>query len=218
MPNKTDRRAYHRVTDGEGETTDGFFHINNNSPGNIKSGNYAAHTWKLNTGSIGSSICAMGGGVWNDPFGGRFPVKPIQVDALVKDTVLLCKEYHIGITPRTVLSHAEVEITLGVKQKNKWDFDYSLWGKDGRDAIAIGNELRQEIISQLGGKITPPVDSLPVLRQGSQGQVVRKLQLKLYLTVDGIFGPLTRRAVVDFQHRNGLLPDGIVGRMTWEAL
>ena len=33
--------------------------------------------------------------------------------------------------------------------------------------------------------------------------------------IDGIFGPLTRSAVVKFQIDNGLVPDGIVGPRTW---
>ncbi|MET7292459.1 peptidoglycan-binding protein [Streptomyces griseoloalbus] len=36
--------------------------------------------------------------------------------------------------------------------------------------------------------------------------------------VDGIFGPLTQRAVKRFQTRDGLVVDGVIGRGTWEAL
>lgn len=37
-------------------------------------------------------------------------------------------------------------------------------------------------------------------------------------SIDGIFGPVTLAAVKAFQSANGLNPDGIVGRLTWEIL
>ncbi|HEY1012917.1 MAG TPA: peptidoglycan-binding domain-containing protein, partial [Herpetosiphonaceae bacterium] len=56
------------------------------------------------------------------------------------------------------------------------------------------------------------------------GPSVEDLQERLvalgYLAapVDGVFGPLTERAVVAFQTRNRLASDGIVGPATWRAL
>ena len=38
------------------------------------------------------------------------------------------------------------------------------------------------------------------------------------VTVDGIFGPNTRNAVIAAQRALGLTPDGIVGPITWNAL
>ncbi len=61
-------------------------------------------------------------------------------------------------------------------------------------------------------------------RQGSQGAEVRTIQTKLRRwgyydgAVDGIFGAATRRAVVKFQQKNGLTPDGVVGPNTLRAL
>lgn len=36
--------------------------------------------------------------------------------------------------------------------------------------------------------------------------------------IDGLFGPLTKEAVRDFQGSNGLTVDGIIGPQTWAAL
>ncbi len=64
----------------------------------------------------------------------------------------------------------------------------------------------------------------PTLRLGSRGAFVRYLQQKLLSklypvgSIDGVFGEQTRSAVVAFQTENGLVPDGIVGRNTWELV
>ncbi len=63
-----------------------------------------------------------------------------------------------------------------------------------------------------------------VLKQGSRGEDVKTVQRKLknwgYYSgsVDGIYGPATKKAVEYFQRKNGLTADGIVGRKTFEAL
>lgn len=62
------------------------------------------------------------------------------------------------------------------------------------------------------------------VKQGSRGETVKKIQRKLknwgYYNgaIDGIFGTQTRNAVIYFQRRNGLTPDGIVGTKTFKAL
>ena len=65
--------------------------------------------------------------------------------------------------------------------------------------------------------------NIPTLRFGSRGASVKTLQSILnehgaHLTVDGIFGNLTKLAVISFQGLNDLQKDGIVGRKTWEKL
>lgn len=60
--------------------------------------------------------------------------------------------------------------------------------------------------------------SAVVLKMGSAGPAVAALQRKLGVAADGIFGPITRRAVRRFQRRAGLLVDGIAGPQTLAAL
>lgn len=68
-----------------------------------------------------------------------------------------------------------------------------------------------------------------VLRRGSEGEAVARLQRQLVehgymredgspLRVDGKFGPVTEAAVMRFQARAGLVPDGVVGRDTAAAM
>ena len=57
------------------------------------------------------------------------------------------------------------------------------------------------------------------MRKGSSGPTVERLQRLLGgLTPDGKFGPLTEKAVKDYQRAHGLVDDGIVGPKTWGAL
>lgn len=61
------------------------------------------------------------------------------------------------------------------------------------------------------------------LRKGSRGEDVRELQRILrkagfVLEIDGIFGGITRQAVLTYQGTHALERDGIVGPMTWGAL
>jgi hypothetical protein len=57
-----------------------------------------------------------------------------------------------------------------------------------------------------------------VVKRGDRGDAVRKVQSSLGVTADGVFGPLTERAVKRFQRRKGLIVDGIVGPQTRAAL
>tara|TARA_B110000503_G_scaffold7399_1_gene10014 strand:- start:3142 stop:3966 length:825 start_codon:yes stop_codon:yes gene_type:complete len=54
-----------------------------------------------------------------------------------------------------------------------------------------------------------------LLRKGDNNENVKKLQAKLGLTPDGIFGSGTETAVKAWQTKNGLGVDGIVGDGTW---
>jgi putative chitinase len=57
-----------------------------------------------------------------------------------------------------------------------------------------------------------------VLKVGSEGADVKKLQEKLGVEAIGKFGPKTEAAVKAWQKANGLKDDGIVGDATWSKL
>lgn len=64
----------------------------------------------------------------------------------------------------------------------------------------------------------------PTISQGAQGPAVRWAQYLLvrrtlsYQQIDGVFGPVTKTAVEEFQQSEGLAVDGIVGPQTWNVL
>ena len=57
-----------------------------------------------------------------------------------------------------------------------------------------------------------------LLKLGSEGEDVKKLQIKLGVDPIGKFGPKTDAAVKAWQQSNGLTADGIVGPATWNRM
>lgn len=57
-----------------------------------------------------------------------------------------------------------------------------------------------------------------LLKRGSCGEDVKKVQKALHLIEDGIFGPLTEEAVKAYQREHNLKIDGIVGDKTFAKM
>jgi len=62
------------------------------------------------------------------------------------------------------------------------------------------------------------VEEKRTLSKTSRGDDVQFVQSFLGIDADGIFGSETYKAVVKFQTKHNLLPDGIVGPNTWQSL
>jgi hypothetical protein len=158
VPNATDLRAYHLLTTGEGEFVRGIPSIAANS-GTLKPG-YSAHTLNANTDAISVALCCMGGARERPLDLGRWPMLERQVEALCLLTRVLSERYEIPISRSTTLSHAEVESTLGVPQRAKWDFTILPFRPDLVGAHAVGDWIR----AQIGGVVVTepqPVTSNP---------------------------------------------------------
>lgn len=69
-----------------------------------------------------------------------------------------------------------------------------------------------------GEKVYDPALMVRTLRAGMRGPDVAALQRKLHVTADGVFGPVTERAVNKLKDRMGLTPDGHVGHRLRKAL
>lgn len=149
-----DRQHYHVLIEGDGKVVKGFPSIAANSLPRVRPG-YAAHTLKCNSGSIGVSLCCMGGkDVREKPFNaGKYPLTKSQWAEASSVVAALCKHYGIKVTPETVLSHAEVQGNLGIKQAGKWDiavlpFDPSTYNT----AKKVGDRFRAEVAAKMAGK------------------------------------------------------------------
>ena len=62
--------------------------------------------------------------------------------------------------------------------------------------------------------MTMQLYELVLLKPGTRGNAVKKLQEKLAVTADGQFGAGTEKAVRDYQSKNGLKADGVAGPAT----
>jgi len=90
---------------------------------------------------------------------------------------------------------------------------------DGRAGPQTWKALRAR-----GPSAPAPSPAGPPLRKGDMGPDVRKLQTLLEQHgvrtggADGNFGPMTQKAVTEFQRAKGLSANGVAGPETWAAL
>ncbi len=147
--NSGDKEHYHFLREGDGTLVRGKWPVTANEK--IVKGKYAAHTLNCNTGSIGHSMCAMGGeGVQEEPFkAGQWPLTETQWDATMGDLADLCIAYSIPVTPKTVLTHAEVAANLGIPQRGKWDITRLPFLPNVKGAKAVGDLMRAEVTAEL---------------------------------------------------------------------
>jgi hypothetical protein len=156
--NTIEADAYHFIIQWDGKVEAGLDKPEDNIPP-LRQGAYAAHTLNLNSNSIGIAVDAMAGAV-ERPFNkGSNPITEPQVESLVHLTARLCLKYGIPLSRKTTLSHAEVEPTLKVKQRQKWDITWLPGMTKPLDPVIIGDQLRArtaEAIAKLQAKETAP--------------------------------------------------------------
>lgn len=143
----TDKGHYHILIEADGKLVRGAPSIAANGIGG--SGPRANHTLNCNTGSIGVALCCMAGAVERPFRAGSAPMTAVQWKTLGDVLADLCRRYGVPVTPKTVLSHAEVQSNLGIKQRGKWDiarlaFDPSMVG-----AKACGEAMRAMVEARL---------------------------------------------------------------------
>lgn len=122
---------------------------------------------------------------------------------------------------------AQIQNELNEKYGLDIDVD-NIYGNETKKALVKG--LQTELNKQFEGNLvvdgifgTNTYNACINVRRGAEGNITWLIQSMLIchsfnINADGIFGTTTERAVRDFQSRNGLSVDGIVGKNTFNKL
>lgn len=183
-------------------------------------------TFAYNAFGDGSSFnSARGVEVYYSPYN-PFPNESRLLSEQVYNSVI---EF-TGATPRFIgrlsvgiLTNVNCPSTL-IEAGFMTNFDEAKLMLNPMYVLGVGEGACDGVCKYLGVPyVAREVSNYPTIRQGSDGNFVRILQYILNeygydLDTDGRFGGNTLRAVTDFQTKNNLTADGIVGRNTWTAL
>lgn len=134
------------------------------------------------------------------------------------------------ITPKPSEETGKIaQIQNALNEKYGLDIDAdNIYGNETKKALVKG--LQTELNKQFERNLvvdgifgTNTYNACINVRRGAEGNITWLIQSMLIchsfnINADGIFGPATERAVRDFQSRNGLSVDGIVGKNTFNKL
>ncbi|GAC1661718.1 MAG: peptidoglycan-binding domain-containing protein [Flavisolibacter sp.] len=173
-----------------------------------------------------------GHGIWNNVVNGNsnfigieaentggskdYPWPDVQMVAYRRGVAAILQ--HLNQDISFCAGHKEYALPRGRKNDPSFDMiDFRSAVKEIMDGTAGALALipSKELVPPYG---TSP---RPTLRRNSgivQDLLVKKVQSKLNIEIDGLFGAKTEAALRNFQSGHGLVPDGIVGPKTWLAL
>ena len=142
-----ERDAYHALIARDGRVILGTKPPEANR--SAQDGIYAQHTRWLNTGSIGVAVDAMAD-AREVPFDwGSAPVTRAQIDGLARAVADFAETYDIPVSRYSTLTHAEVQPTLGVRQRWKWDITVLPGMTKPGDPVAVGDAIRERVTEAL---------------------------------------------------------------------
>lgn len=189
--------GYHRVVDLSGIAHNGR---DLDRDGDVEE-HVGAHAYGHNRGSLGIVYV---GGIDAVTFKPKDTRTPEQRETLFQEVLGWMRKY--GIPPEKVKGHYEVE------------------PKKACPSFPM-EPFRAELRARLGQTKPSHYDgAYPLVRYGSSGFDVLVLQNFLrrlvpgYAEDSGVFTSATGGAVIQFQQEHSLVPDGVVGKVTWRAL
>lgn len=146
-----------------------------------------------------------------------------QKEAIIEVVALLCKKFNLDVNTNTIVYHHWYDLNTG-KRTDGIGVTKSCPGTNffgGNTVEAANKNLIPLIRQKLNTKTIPTLNR--ILKFGLQGDDVKLLQKQLVklgykIIIDGIFGVQTKQAIIDFQKKNKLIADGVVGKQTWEKL
>ena len=157
--NSTDKKSYHVLVEGSGKLVRGTKSIAANERNSGM--RQASHTLRANTGAIGVSLCCMAG-ARERPFDpGRYPMTEVQWDNAIRAIAELADRYEILVTPTTILTHAEVQPNLHIRQRAKWDITRLAFRDDVAGASAVGDLMRRQVAELLDKGQEDTLSELP---------------------------------------------------------
>lgn len=141
-----DLAHYNDVHDYEGNSYDGGAPAQHQANYDWRRGIGVSHTLNANTGRIGQAFSGMEGAEgWPLMRWGDYPLTWAGIDAMLKRTAEYCEDFDIPVTRWSTLSHAEVQQTLGIAQRGKWDFMVLPGMPKTDNAVKIGDILRDRL-------------------------------------------------------------------------
>lgn len=141
------RQHYHFLIEDDGALVKGVDVRLNQFP-KVSRG-YAPHTLNANTGAIGVALCGMLNAV-ESPFDpGPYPLTEVQWERAMLALAALCSRYRIAPSKTQLLSHAEVQGALGIKQRGKWDIARLPFKPELKNATEVGDLMRHSVATLL---------------------------------------------------------------------
>ena len=84
----------------------------------------------------------MAGAVERPFDAGKAPITEAAVAAMIRRAAELCVAFDIPVSRWSTLTHAEIQPTLGIPQRQKWDVNFLPGMTAPTDPITAGDRLR----------------------------------------------------------------------------